>query len=70
MSSNNQVIIIEKRDGFYVHENPCIDNKFRPAKNNLISKHKTLRKAILNAQAYCNIYPYVEYGHIIQLLKK
>ena len=67
MSSNNQVIIIEQKDGFYIYENPCVDNDFIPCARNLIDKQKSLRKAILSAQRFCNVYPYVEYGYAIQL---
>lgn len=70
MSSNNQVVIIERKDGFYIYENSCVDNDFVPCARNLISKAKSLRKAIKEADAFCKVYPYVEYGYIIKLLDK
>lgn len=70
MSSNNQVIIIERNDGFYIYENPCVDNDFIPSARNLIYKTKSLRKAIKEAHTFCNVYPYVEYGYTIQLKEK
>lgn len=68
MSTNNQLVIIEKKDGFYLYENPCVDNDFKPSKKSFLNKAITLREAIRKAQAYCNIYPYVEYGYVINLL--
>lgn len=70
MSTNNQVVIIEKKDGFYIYENSCVDNDFKPTKKDLIIKVKSLRKAIKEAQTFCNVYPYVEYGFIINLREK
>lgn len=66
MSRNNQLVIIEKEDGFYIHENFCVDNPFRATKKNLISKYATLREAIIRAQACCDNWP-VEYGYRIIL---
>jgi hypothetical protein len=43
----------------------CVDNDFQTSKKSLLSKENTLIKAIKYAQAYCNEYPYVEYGYVI-----
>jgi len=69
MSTNNQVVIIEKEDGFYLYENPCVDDDFVPSARTLLVRTKTLREAIKSAQRFCNTYPYVEYGYTIQLME-
>jgi len=68
--SNNQVIIIEQKKDFCIYENLCVDNDFFPTKENLIHTSKSLREAIKWAGNYCNEYPYVEYGYVIQLQDK
>ena len=70
MSANNEVVIIERKDGFYIYENLCVDNDFKVTKDNLIEIKKDLRDAIIWAQKYCNEYPYVEYGYTIKLLEE
>lgn len=69
MSSNNQVIILKnnkhRKKPFEVHENMCVDNDFKPSGKTIISRHESLIKAIKEAKAYCNVYPYVEYGFTI-----
>jgi len=67
MSTNNQVIIIEKKGKFYIYENLCVDNDFFPEKEKPIQTKDNLREAIEWSQNYCNEYPYVEYGYTIQL---
>lgn len=67
MSANNQVVIVEKKGKFYIYENWCVDNEFKPSKNNLLKIENDLRKAIKFAEKYCNEYPYVEYGYTINL---
>lgn len=67
MSSNDQVVIIEKDYKFYIYHNLCIDNDFKPTKNNLLKIKDTLKEAINFASSFCNEYPYVEYGYTIQL---
>jgi len=64
MSSNNQLVIVKKREVYEVHENICVDNPFRCNKNNLLKSFKTLKKAIKFANEYCDTY-YVEYGYHI-----
>ena len=69
MSTNNQLIITKskrhKNSLFEVHENLCVDNEFKPNKNTLLKKFKTLQEAIRFANKYCNEYPGVEYGYHI-----
>ena len=52
MSTNNQVIIIEKGNKFFIHENLCVDNDFKPNKNNLLTIKESLRDAIKYAEEY------------------
>jgi len=68
MSSNNQVLIIEKKDKFNIHENMCVDNDFKPNKNNLINSFDDLREAVNWANNYC-MENMVEYGTYIILNK-
>ena len=70
MSSNNQVVIIEKKEKFYIYENLCVDNPFHPTKKDLLKIKDDLKEAIKFAQEYCKEYPFVEYGYTIQLKKK
>ena len=67
MSTNNQLVIIEKENKFFIHENSCVDNDFKSTKDNLLKIENTLRDAIKWAEEYCNTYPYVEYGYTIHL---
>lgn len=67
MSANNQVVIVEKKGVFNIHENLCVDNDFTSSKHNLLKTKDDLRSAIKWAEAYCNEYPYVEYGYVINL---
>lgn len=64
MSSNNSLVILRNKGEFEIHENFCVDNPFKPTKENLVGKEETLIKAIKFAQSYCreNL---VEYGYII-----
>lgn len=62
MSSNNMLIIIEKK--FEVHINDCVDNNFKSSKNTLLKKCKSLSEAIKFANDYCNE-EMVEYNYRI-----
>ena len=64
MSSNNQLIILKKKQ-FEVHENLCVDNDFKSNKKTLLKKFKKFSDAIRFAKQYCDEYPYVEYGYHI-----
>ena len=70
MSSNNQIVIIEKKRKFEIHENSCVDNPFKPDKESLLKIEDDLEKAIKYADKYCNEYPPVEYGYAVQFEKK
>jgi hypothetical protein len=66
MSSNDQLIILKnKKDKFEIHHHFCVDNEFKPNKNTLLVKKDNLVEAIKYANAFCNEYPYVEYGYHI-----
>ena len=66
MSTNNQLVIIEKEDKFYIYENYCVDNYFVPSEHNLHIIKKEIRHAINWCESYMknNI---VEYNYIIRL---
>lgn len=70
MSSNDQIVIIERGKEFYLYHNLCVDNNFKSSKDNFIMKVKTLRNAIKEAEKICNESPYVEYGYTIELKEK
>lgn len=70
MSSNNQVVIIERRKGYYIYINNCVDNDFIASKSNFLYKTDNLKEAIKWAESYCNEYPYVEYGYRVVLEEK
>ena len=65
MSSNDEIVIIEKRGRWEIHHNLCVDNMFVPSKNTMIidGKRKDLKRAIERANEYnmCDGYP-TEYG--------
>ena len=64
MSSNNQLIILKKKQKFEVHHHFCVDNNFKTSKGTLLKKFKTLDEAIRYANAYCRE-EIVEYGYHI-----
>jgi len=61
MSTNNQLIILRKDGMFEIHEDPCVDNIFKPSKQTLLNKRKTLKEAIKFANKYIKR-EMVEYG--------
>jgi hypothetical protein len=69
MSSNNQLIIVEKGKLLYIYENPCVDNDWKPNKNDLLTTKETLHSAVEWVENYCreNL---VEYGYRVILEEK
>ena len=61
MSSNHQLVIIKNKGWYEIHENPCVDNPFKPAKRTLREKHRILEDAIRCANKICQI-ELIEYG--------
>lgn len=63
MSANNAIFINKKTLKVYLHE--CMDNIFKPSKENLIGKGGNLEEAIEIADKYDrDLWPasYIEYG--------
>lgn len=65
MSSNDQVVIIKKDNLFEVHHDCCVDNDFEPDKESLLKVEDNLIDAIRYAAGFCNAWPYVEYGYMV-----
>jgi len=61
MSSNNQLIILKKKDEFQIHHHLCVDNDFTPSEDSLLGSEDTLELAIKFANEYCQK-EIVEYG--------
>ena len=52
MSSNNQLVILKKKDLFEIHENSCVDNSFKANKNSYLNSRKYFEEACKFAQKY------------------
>ena len=64
MSSNDELIILEKKKKFYIYHNLCVDNDWEFDKREKpLAIKDNLREAIIFAKDFCNEYPYVEYGY-------
>ena len=61
MSKNNQVMVIRKGDMFYIYENPCMDNKFKPSKDSFLGVEVKLKDALNFARKYA-VENMVKYG--------
>lgn len=67
MSSNDQLIIIEKKKKFFIYHNLCVDNEWKYDRSEIpIIVKENLREAINFANNYCNK-EMVEYGYDIIL---
>jgi hypothetical protein len=61
MSTNNQLVVIEKNRVYELHEDMCVDNPFYPNKRSLLFKNKDLKIVIIFANNYMKT-DVVEYG--------